>query len=156
MLLSHQTHRQFVGIKQMKQSLILLLFFIAGCLLSADKEPTDTDYQKIYYDYRALVMAAVKNKEETMLPNITDKYARKKGVDFYLVTISKLNPKGKWEVLLRKTDPSVSINPPKINFAPSDKVYIYKGKNFVLLESNKIDRKYKDNLHIRLVVKRLN
>lgn len=145
-------------------SLTLLFFVVAGCSRTGNRvaqpnnvpvaESADTEYQKLYYDYRAIVMEAIKNNEEANLSSITGGYATKTGKNIFLVTISRFDFSGKWRVLLHKTDPSTSIMLPKIHYASSESVHIHKDKDFVLCESNKTNGRYKDNIHIRMAIKR--
>jgi len=146
-------------------SLMLLFFVAAGCVRTTNEltQPTNVsaedyaaaEYQKLYYDYRALVTTAIKNNDQANLNRITDEYANKVGKDIFLVTISRLDSSGKWSVLLHKTDPNTHISLPKIHYAYSERVHIHKGKDFVLCESNKTEnRTYADNIHIRMAIKR--
>lgn len=149
---------------KIKLLLMLLLILVAGCTTSSkvtrpDNVPiadsADVDYQKLYYDYRALAVTAIKNNREANLDRITDEYIKKTENRIFLITVSKLDSLGKWNVLLHKTDPDTSIILPKIHYAYSERVHIHKEKGFVLCESNKTkNRTYRDNIHIRMAIKR--
>jgi hypothetical protein len=108
---------------------------------------------KLYYDYRALVTATINNKNEANLSRITDEYISKTGKKIFLITVSKLDPLGKWKVLLHKTNPGTP-KLPKIHYVSSKSVHIHKGKDFVLFESNKMNGSYKDDIHIRIAIKK--
>ncbi len=152
----------------MKAKLLLLvplLFVIAGCAPTSDSvvrpqnmsvaDSADAKYQKLYYDYRALVTETINSSNEANLSRITDEYISKTGKNIFLITVSHLEPSGKWNMLLHKTDPNTSIGLPKIHYKYSETVHIHKGKGFVLCESNKTrDRAYTDNIHIRMAIKR--
>ena len=144
--------------------LALLLFVITGCTTKhgnvvqhQDIPVADSDdarYQKLYYDYRSLVVAAIKKNEEAKLPSITDEYATKTGKTIFLVTISQIDSAGKWNVLLHKVDPTTSRKLPKIHHASSDTVHIHNDKDFILCESNKANGTYNDNIHIRIAIQK--
>lgn len=144
--------------------LALLLFVMVGCASTHDSmvlhknvpatDSADAEYQKLYYDYRALVTETINSNNEAHLGRITDEYISKTGKNIFLITISKLNASGKWNVLLRKTDPNTSIKLPKIHYASSRTVHIHEGKDFVLCESNKTAGSYKNDIHIRIAIKK--
>ncbi len=142
--------------------LVPLLLLIMGCASTsnnmdspvADSPDALNKYQKLYYDYRALVTKAIKSNNETNLGQITDEYISKTGNNIFLITVSQLDSSGKWNVLLHKAA-SLRLLLPAVNYAYSDKVYIYRGKGYVMCESNKTrNHSYKDNIHIKMGIKR--
>ncbi len=145
-------------------SLTLLFSAVAGCLRTSDRvtqannvpvaEVANTEYQKLYRDYRSLVVAAIKNNEEANLSSITDEYAAKTGKKIFQARISRLDPSGKWRIVLYKTDPNMSIKLPIIHYASSKSVHVHRGKDFVSCESNKTNGTYKDDIHIRIAIKK--
>ena len=142
----------------MKVKLFLLapLFLvIVGCSsIFQSKNMSDADYRKLYYNYRALVTKAIKSNNEANLEQITDEYISKKGNIFYSITVSQLQPSGEWKVLLYKKTPLQLSSMASVHYGFSDKAHIYRGKDFVLVESNKIrNHTYKDNIHIHMVIK---
>ncbi len=142
----------------MKKTVVLLtslLLVIMGCASALQtKNMSDSDYRKLYYDYRALVTKAIKNNNEANLEQITNEYISKTGNIFYSITVSQLDSSGKWKVLLYKKTPLKIKSMASVHYASSDKAYIYRGEGYVLVESNKTrNHIYKDNIHIRMMVK---
>jgi hypothetical protein len=132
-----------------------LLLVIIGCAsVSQTKNMSDADYRKLYYDYRALVTKAIKNKNEPSIRQITDEYISKTGNKIFLIGVYQLDSSEKWDVLLYKTNPNEQFILPAIHYAQSDKVNIYRGKGYVLLQSNEIrSSTYKDNICIKMAIK---
>ena len=144
---------------------VLLLFVIIGCKSTSDSvarpqnlpdsDSVDAEYQKLYYDYRTLVTETINSNNETTLSQITDEYISKTEKNIFLITVSQLDPSGKWRVLLHKTDPNMPSKLPNVHYAYSGKVHVYKGKGYVLCESNKTrNRTYTDNIYIKMAIKR--
>ena len=151
----------------MKTQLFLLsfLFFaVAGCAPTSNSvvqpqdmpvaDSADAKYQKLYYDYRALVTTTINSNDEANLGRVTDDYIRETGKSIFLITVSQLDPSGKWNVLLHKTAPDTSINLPKINYGGSQGVNIHNNTDFVLCESGRIAGHYKNAIYIRIAVKK--
>ena len=144
--------------------LSLLFFAVAGCAPTSNSvaqpqdmpvaDSADAKYQKLYYDYRALVTATINGNDEPNLGRVTDDYIRETGRSIFLITVSQLDPSGKWNVLLHETAPDTSISLPKIHYAFSRSVHIHNDTRFVLCESNKVDGTYKNDIHIRMAIKK--
>jgi hypothetical protein len=132
----------------------LLLIALGGCKPAGS---ADAEYEKLYYDYRALVTEAIKGNHEADLSRITDDYGKKVGRDIFSVRISKLDSSGKWSVLLDKKESTNGTTPPimlpNIHWASSDRVHVYRGEGYILCESNRVNGTYQDNVHIRMAVK---
>lgn len=147
----------------MKRTALLLpaLLFLFGCTSSIfQTEMSDSDYRKLYYDYKALVVEATKNKNVANLQKITDEYISETGKDVFLISVSQLDSSGKWNVLLhnyrnvKRKDEIMPIALPAIHYAHSDKVNVYRGKGFVLIETNEIKAyTYQDDIYIRIAIK---
>ena len=133
-----------------------LLLVVVGCTsMFQPKNMSDSDYRKLYYDYRTLVTKAIKNNNEANLEQITDEYISKRGNIFFSITVDHLTPSGKWKRLLYKRTSLEIRKMAMINWGTTDKVNIYRGEGYVLLESNEIRQRstYKDNIHIRMEIK---
>jgi len=142
----------------MKSAMFLLglLFLVLGGCRPAGS--ADAEYEKLYYDYQALVTEAIKGNHGADLSRITDDYGKKVGRDIFSVRISKLDSSGKWSVLLNKKEPTSGTTPPiklpNINWASSDRVHVYLGNGYVLCESNRVNGAYQDNIHIQMAIRR--
>jgi hypothetical protein len=145
--------------------LTLLFFVISGCVSTNDNvirsqdttvaDPTDAKYQKLYYDYRAQVTETINSNNKANLSRITDEYISKTGKGIFLITVSQLDPSGKWNVLLHKADPNMPTKLAAVHYARSESVHIRKMDDYVSCESNKTKNgTYKDNIHIRMAIKR--
>jgi len=140
----------------MKKAVVLLtplLLLIIGCTsIFHPKEVSDSDCRKLYYDYRTLVTKAIKNNNEANLKKITDEYISSTGRDIPLIIVYQKSS-GKWNELLHISKDWRTFLP-QVNHGITDKVNIYRGENYVLLESNQIrSSTYKDNIYIRMVIK---
>ena len=125
----------------------------AGCRMTG--ELGDQRYRDLYGGYLALVEKTIAGHAENRLPELTKEYFAKTGEHPLLITVSRKDESGKWQVLLHSTDPSSAANLPAIHWAYSDTVHVHKGDNYVLLETNKTDKgDYKDGLCIRMAVRK--
>jgi hypothetical protein len=133
----------------------LLLLVLGGCRPAGS---ADAECEKLYYDYRTLVTEAIKGNHQADLGRITDEYGKKVGRNIFSVRISKLDSSGKWSVLLDKKELTSGTTPPimlpNIHWASSDRVHVYRGKGYVLCESNRVNGAYQDNIHIQMAIRR--
>lgn len=152
--------------------LFLLLILITGCTPSDNHQstccvPTNNlttrvsniplgraQYEKMYFDYRALVTEAINSTNGASLHRITDDYIAQTRNSIVAVHVSLMDSVGNWRGVLSRYDRSRPYPMAAINFGKPEPVHIYEmnGGFFSCESGMTTNRTYSDNIHIRMVI----